>query len=322
FIYTTPTMSGQSVRTCVVSNDGYILEDNYSYSPALPAYIVTNKYEYNANMRLVQKLRTYLPQNIQWKTICILDSLDRRIEEISYKSVDSINWVPSQKIQYSYTGEQSPTPCEFEKCNLYLPDCSFYYNSGNWGQDIYFLNYAQSLYICDNWSMGDITLYDYYNQEWAQYWEGTTGFYHGANGYYASFPYGAYVWDHSGMPISISGAEEGTNTYEYIFTAPSGLEDNHESVPSAFSIAAYPNPNRGETQLVINSDKHEQLRICTYNIRGQKVKEETLSTTPSASTTVQWQATDMQNKPLPNGVYLLSIISGSHREVKRITVAK
>ncbi len=325
FAYTTPTMKVGCARTCAVDNNGYILEDNFGLAESAQDYIVTNHYTYNSDMKLISKLRSHIPSGLYWKTDCTLDSLDRRIEEISYKSLDSINWTPTNKVQYTYTGEQHIPPPEFEKYSMYLPDYSFYLASAEWNRDNFFGGLPQPLYLCDNWTLGTITMSRYENQEWMPYLNSGLNLSHGVDGYYATFlalEYISYHWDNNGTPISISGAEEGSNTYEYYFSTPTEISDQHEDVPSAFSVTAYPNPNRGETQLTLHTDKQEQITVCTYNIRGQKVKDQTISAIPHKGNSLSWSATDTAGKPLPNGVYILKIVSPSHRETKKITVAK
>lgn len=325
FTYTSPTLVSGYTRTCKLDYDGYVLEDNYSFTSSPQNYQIVNKFVYNANLKLVAKLRSDYYRHKHWKTECVLDSLGRRVEEINYASPDSINWTPSRKLEYTYSEEQITYPYQFEKYNLYAPDAAFYRNMQEW--DWYDPNNVPTLpfYLCDDWFIDSYKWYFYQNGAW-----GLPGTYevtmnHVGLSWYLYTDYGfanRCQWDNFGMPIKMSGG--GVNAYEYnlFFSSPSAMEDYTEGVPAAFSVNAYPNPNRGETQLVISTDKQEPIMVSTYNIRGQKLKEESVNANPSGTASLSWQATDATGKPLPNGIYLLLFNSTNHKQVKRITVAK
>jgi hypothetical protein len=322
FIYSIPTMQGY-VRTIVFNEEGYVLEDNYSATQSPQDYLLTNQFFYNSNMKFLSKLRTNTQTGKFWKTECMLDSLDRRIEETHYKSEDSVNWIPTMRNEYSYTGDPLLTTCHFEKYNMYIPDPAFMLPLSYW--DINYGDTFESIYMCDNWAMDLVTRSYFYNQEWHTASVRSYALFHDWSGYHIDNNYDCEpgcIWDDEGMPIELWRNIEGSSSYQFYYSPHSEVTDNLESVPSAFSVTAYPNPNRGETQLTLHSDKHEQITVSTYNIRGQKVKDQIIYANPNNTNSLSWYATDSSDKLLPNGVYILRITSPSHREIKKITVAK
>lgn len=323
FIYSTPTLKNAYVRTIVFNEEGYVLEDNYSAAQSPQDYLLTNQFYYNSNMKLLSKLRTNTQTGKLWKTECTLDSLDRRIEETLYESADSVNWIPFRRIEYSYTGDPLLTTCQFEKYNVYIPDPAFDASLSYW--DYNYGNTFESIYLCDNWVMDIVTKSYFYNQEWHTASVRSYAIIHDWSGYHIDNNYDGEpgcIWDDEGMPIELRRVVEGSSSYRFYYSPHSEVTDNLENVPSAFSVTAYPNPNRGETQLTLLTDKHEQITVSTYNIRGQKVKDQTIYGNPNNTNSLNWYATDSSDKLLPNGVYILRITSPSHKEIKKITVAK
>lgn len=325
FTYTSPTLCPGYTRTCKLDYDGYMLEDNYSFSTSPQTYQIANKYTYNASMKLICKIRSDYYRQKHWKTECLLDSLGRRVEEINYASLDSLDWTPTRKLEYTYSEEQITYPYQFEKYNLYAPDFSFYRNMHEW--DWYNPNDVQTLpfYLCDNWLIGSYTSHFFQNGAWVLGGTYEVTVNHVGLSWYLYTNDGfanRCQWDNFGMPVIMSGG--GVDAYEYnlSFSSPSALEDSNEGVPAAFSVSAYPNPNQGHTQLIVKTEKQEPVTVCTYNIRGQKLKEELVHANPSGATSLSWQATDNTGKPLPNGIYVLKLIGSTHKQVKRITVAR
>ncbi len=325
FTFTSPTLIQTNLRTCKLTNAGYLLEDNYAHPFSPQNYRIVNKYIYNANMKLTAKMRSDYYSHKHWKTECVLDSLDRRITEINYTSVDSINWSPTRKLEYFYSDEQITHPYQFEKYNLYAPDNAYYNHSANWELFDYNNVASSPLYLCDSWVIDHMDYYSYTNEDWLFQESCEVVNTQTASTWSASSTHGyanTCTWDNYGMPIKICGGDTLRHEYSFSYSSPTALVDCYEAVPATFSVSAYPNPNLGNTQLTIKTDKPELITVCTYNLRGQKLKAELVHANPSGTASLSWQATDNAGKPLPNGIYLLKFIGSSHKQVKRITVAR
>ncbi len=325
FTYSSPTLIYFTVRTCKLDNAGFMLEDNYAYdSPPYNEQIV-NKYIYNANMKLTAKLRSDSYNHKHWKTECVLDSLDRRVTEINYTSVDSINWSPTRKLEYFYSNEPITHPYQFEKYNLYAPDDAFYNNLTQWETYDYDNVQTSPFYLCDSWIIDHYNQYYFHNGAWELVGSHELGLDHPGLIWTVTIPNGfanLCTWDDAGMPIRMVSGDLTCYDYSLTYSPPSALEDTNEGVPAAFSVCAYPNPNKGQTQLSIKTDKQQSITVHTYNVRGQKLKEQSVTTHASGTTSIDWQATDSTGKSLPNGIYLLKFHNADHIQVKRITVAK
>jgi hypothetical protein len=274
-------------------------------------------------MKLIGKTRSVYNYNLYLQTDYTLDSLGRRIEEVSYKSTDQQTWLPCIKKQYVYSGEMWDSPCQFEKYNLYLPDWCFYNSMSNWGYDNLIDAPYEPFYMNDTWKISNIYYSTYNNQEWSVPYTGDYNLQTGGSEISVHASYGRrYNWTSEGIPTHIS---EGDNSYwenYYYFNSPSANNDEVNQVPPAFSISSYPNPNNGECSLRIKAEKQQPVSVITYNLRGQKLKEEVLPASASGNIAHAWKAIDGQGNPLPKGIYLIKAVSGKQSAIIRVTSLK
>ncbi len=93
-----------------------------------------------------------------------------------------------------------------------------------------------------------------------------------------------------------------------------------EQVVSVVPLSVYPNPFKSGDGVTIEVPKMQQARISVYNLKGQKVFTSQEYSLRNELNTLSWNGCDSQAKPLPSGLYFLSVSSGNHKITKRITL--
>ncbi len=89
-------------------------------------------------------------------------------------------------------------------------------------------------------------------------------------------------------------------------------ENQHElTIP--LSVSIYPNPNQGNFKLIVEGEDLESARIKISNLTGVSVFEGRLNTKGGATGQIEMNG-------LAKGVYLVSVISNSEQQFKRIIV--
>jgi subtilisin-like proprotein convertase family protein len=78
-------------------------------------------------------------------------------------------------------------------------------------------------------------------------------------------------------------------------------------------LKLYPNPNKGNFNIELNSDSSENIQINVFDIRGREILNKTYKASGSFN-----QNIDLQNAK--SGVYLVTISDGTKKTVKRIII--
>jgi flagellar hook assembly protein FlgD len=100
-------------------------------------------------------------------------------------------------------------------------------------------------------------------------------------------------------------------------------------IPKRFHLEQnYPNPFNSSTVISYTSVAGAEFSIKIYNILGQEVA--TLVTGRQAAgnravverSEVEWNAVDRKGKPLPSGIYLCQMVSGSHVETRKLVLLR
>ena len=78
-------------------------------------------------------------------------------------------------------------------------------------------------------------------------------------------------------------------------------------------FAIYPNPNKGSFTVQFESKSYAAIKVSVHDILGQKVYEKTFDSTPHFNQNIQ-----LQN--VSAGVYLVTVIDGNQRTVKKMIV--
>lgn len=299
-------------RTRKMDYQGYCHEDDwYSYY----YYHYHAWHSYNAEMKLIRTVikRVSATQPDQWRdSFYTLDSLGRRVEELTLVSADSLNWINYLRRQYSYSEEQFPPGYQFEKHSQHLPDYI-----------LMSVTYRVP-YLNDQWMISEMTEQQansegvwYDPQTWTydiEVEEGTVT----VSVYGDTFN----TFNAKGMLTSIAlwGAD-GIPSYEfhYAYTLNTAAEENTPQVLE--TLRAWPNPAREGATLDLPGKFLGPLTLSTFNIRGQLVKEE-IREVDAQKNSIEWLACDDRGRPLNSGLYLIRVRSRDLRQTAKVIVAR
>ena len=94
-------------------------------------------------------------------------------------------------------------------------------------------------------------------------------------------------------------------------------------LPSNFGIkSAYPNPFNPVTHLRYDLPKKEIVNITIYDMMGKVVKTLVNVSQTAGFKSVQWNATNDKNEPVPAGLYLYTFQAGKVRQTKKMVLLK
>jgi hypothetical protein len=82
------------------------------------------------------------------------------------------------------------------------------------------------------------------------------------------------------------------------------------AVPVPLKVSSYPNPAKNVVNFSITLDKALPVTLEIYNIKGQKVRSNTLNSAKSGDNIIIWDTKDNRGKPCANGVYLYRLQAG------------
>jgi hypothetical protein len=87
------------------------------------------------------------------------------------------------------------------------------------------------------------------------------------------------------------------------------------------SLKATPNPAPGRVTFLIEADRAGPLRLTVLDVRGRLVRrfEDTLST---AATSLAWDGRDTAGRPVPAGVYLVTLDTGGRSISSRVSLVR
>ena len=96
-----------------------------------------------------------------------------------------------------------------------------------------------------------------------------------------------------------------------------------KNVPETFSLHQnYPNPFNPITSLRYDLPEQTLVTLTIYDLIGREVTQLVNTTQEAGYRSVQWNATDMQGKPVSAGVYLYQIRSGEFVQTKKMVLLK
>ena len=84
----------------------------------------------------------------------------------------------------------------------------------------------------------------------------------------------------------------------------------------------YPNPFNPITLLEYDLPKDELVNITIHDMKGRMIKTLINDLQTAGYKSVQWNATNDRNEPVPAGVYLYSIEAGEFRQTKKMVLLK
>ena len=96
---------------------------------------------------------------------------------------------------------------------------------------------------------------------------------------------------------------------------------NH--VPETISLfPAYPNPFNPETSLQYHLTIESYVNLTIYDMLGREVSQLVSEIQSPGIQSVQWNATDMNGKPVSAGIYLYQIQSGEFIQTRKMVLLK
>jgi len=100
------------------------------------------------------------------------------------------------------------------------------------------------------------------------------------------------------------------------YSHPAATQDD-PAPPARLALAAYPNPFNPETTVAYSLAQAGHVRLCAYNVRGQRVATLVDAPMPAGEHSAQWNAMG-----LPSGVYLLRLEAGGRTETTKALLLK
>jgi Secretion system C-terminal sorting domain len=133
--------------------------------------------------------------------------------------------------------------------------------------------------------------------------------------------YASYTFMPASGKIMVMGVNSSNSSYfngtskTYILT-PQITIGTREIDENTIDLTCYPNPANNELNLRLNSKEAEKLSVEVFDIAGQLILEETKFSTKGIQT---W---NLNTSSLPNGIYLLRLLSAKKNYTQSFTIAK
>lgn len=94
--------------------------------------------------------------------------------------------------------------------------------------------------------------------------------------------------------------------------------DTETPALGGIALKAYPNPFGQALELEIDLEKHTDLKLEIYNLRGQKLKTLASGSLARGTHSFRWDGRDSRGKEVPAGIYLCRAQIAGKVEVKKI----
>lgn len=108
-----------------------------------------------------------------------------------------------------------------------------------------------------------------------------------------------------------------------ITALPTDVKDRMTSAPLNFSLRQnYPNPFNPVTTIRFSVAKNEHVSLTIYNILGQKVKTLIEGKISPGNYLTEWNGTDISDRAVTSGIYLIALKSGSVFLKRKIILLK
>jgi len=102
----------------------------------------------------------------------------------------------------------------------------------------------------------------------------------------------------------------------------SSVYAENEIIPTEIRLSNFPNPFNPTTTIhfsIEQNQQNEQIELEIYNLKGQKVKQ---FSDIRGQTSVIWNGTDQNNKPVSSGIYLYKLEAGKYTSTKKMILMK
>lgn len=302
----------------------YVLGEMYNFDTQLWSVYSWTKVDFvnNSNFSVCQYESSTDNRMPRWtKMSFVWDSHGRIIEEVDIVSSDSINWVNSEKYNYTYHPHDTTTG------------------------DIFVYNFSR--YMPLETGIEDASNQDMFgmlSHEENQYWTGTNW----ADTYRSDFTYNAnddltllveqhwnnntwsnnmqivYTYDTNNnlnqviQSYNQDGTMELDTRYTYTWSQFTANDDNTAPVYTGLNLSASPNPFAGEVVIKMESKTPAPVKVSIYNSRGQIVR--TLNAQTNSSIT--WDGKDADNNNVSNGIYFLKAAADGATQTIKVVKLK
>lgn len=99
-----------------------------------------------------------------------------------------------------------------------------------------------------------------------------------------------------------------------------GTEPNLPALQSIKIDSVYPNPFKETISIKYHSSSAQTIQMNVYDIKGRKIRH--IETPASKDQELTWDAKDHQGHKSANGIYLIEISNGSHKDLKKVMLIK
>jgi len=130
-------------------------------------------------------------------------------------------------------------------------------------------------------------------------------------------------WDDLYYYVIYVYANHSGSLLEYSYELEEGVSIEEETIPEIKQISCYPNPYYGSSSGIsfsINSSGIQISEIEIFNIKGQKVK--TLPIADQEESSIVWDGTNRNGKPVNNGVYFYRTTIDENIVTKKVLILK
>ena len=137
-----------------------------------------------------------------------------------------------------------------------------------------------------------------------------------------------YTYDNDGNQLSylrqIWGGGDWENYRQYTYTYHTLLDVlDDSSIPTVFTLHQnYPNPFNPVTNIRYDLQSNQHVTLTIYDLNGREINRLVNMNQPAGHKSIQWNATDMQGKPVSAGVYLYQIQAGAFIETRKMVLLK
>ncbi|MDZ4121864.1 MAG: T9SS type A sorting domain-containing protein [Candidatus Cloacimonadaceae bacterium] len=279
--------------------------------------------------------RVMPPNPISYKKINIrYDDLGRKLDEISYVSLDSLAWEQSEFATFYHSSANLPPGFRYKLHNpLYqlrtLPYTGTYldqYHKGLYGNamidSIKVQSYSSQgwqsccteryLYTMETgWMYLCIEIWEDDNMGWPKPMRFEMSF--DLQGYYLGQSW--MVDDGFGPPI--------WGGLSYYWEEPVSVDEAMMTPPAdSARLSIYPNPFHTATKLSIDLDRPAVIRFSVFNARGQKVVDLTPFEGSRGENTIWWDGRDEKGRQCSTGIYFVQVDAGGRLYRSRVVLLK
>jgi hypothetical protein len=109
-----------------------------------------------------------------------------------------------------------------------------------------------------------------------------------------------------------------------VSTAPVNVTAVEEPSPagSTSRLTAFPNPTRGGTTIVLESQASRSVAVTLFDLSGRQIARLWSGTMTAGRLELQWDGRDQQGRMVANGVYLVRAETTGSRFMTRLLILR